>query len=88
MYELGFDDGAEFLDEGFQARELADPKTVGAPALIGGEELSPGRSVLGEVGPVLEAEDEGTDEVHGDRMVQVEHFDGFLFDGSGFQNGQ
>lgn len=86
--ELGFDDGAEFLDEGLQARELADPETVGAPALVGDEELSSGRRVLGEVGPILEAEDEGADEVHGDCMVQVEHFDGRLVDGSGIQEGQ
>lgn len=69
-------------------RELADPETVGAPALVRGEELSSGRSVLGEVGPVLEAENEGGDEVHGDCVVQVEHLDGFLFDGSGIQDGQ
>ncbi len=85
LHGLGFDDVAEFIQEGSQARELAIPETVGARLFIGGEEILPGRDVLDEIGSVLEAEHEGGDEVHGDGMVQLENFDRSLSDGSGLQ---
>ncbi len=88
LHGLGFDDVAEFVQEGFQARELARPETVGARLCISGEELLPGGDVLDEIGSVLEAEHEGGDEVHGDGMVQLEDFDRSLFDGSGLQKWQ
>ena len=86
MYGFGLDDRGDSLDDRFQAWQLANPETVGAPALVDGHELSSGRDVLDEVCSILEAEHEGDDEVHGGCMAQVEHFDGFLFRGRGFQN--
>ena len=88
LYGLGFDDRGDSLDYRSQAWQLADPETVGAPALVDVQELSSGREVLYEVCSVLEAEHEGDDEVHGGCMAQVEHFDGLVFGGCGFQNWQ
>ena len=88
LYGSGLDDGSDSLDDRFQTSQLASPETVRAPALVDGHELPSGRDVLDEVCTVLEAEHEGDDEVHGGRMAQVEHFDGFLFGGCGFQNWQ
>ena len=85
LHGFGLRDGADFVQDGFEARQLAGPETVRAPSLIGGEELSPGRHVLREVGSVFQAEDEGGDEVHGACKAEFEHFDGFLFDCNGLQ---
>lgn len=85
LHGSGLDDGADFVQHGFEARQLAGPETIEAPTLIGGEEFSSRSYVLGEVGSVLEAEDEGGDEVHGACKAELEHFDGFLFDCSGLQ---
>ena len=85
LHESGLDDGADFVQEGSQAGQLAGPETVGAPGSVGGEELCAGRDVLREVGSVLQAEDEGGDEVHGDRVAQSEHVKRFLFCGSGLE---
>ena len=88
MDGLGLDDGGDPLDDRSQAGQLADPETVGPPALVDGYELPSGGEVLDEVCSVLEAEHEGDDEVHGGRVAQVEHFDGLLLGRCGFQNGQ
>lgn len=49
----GLDDGADFVQYGFEAWQLAGPETVRAPSLVGGEDFPPGRCVLREVGAVL-----------------------------------
>ena len=84
----GLDDRGDSLDYRSQAWQLSNPETVGAPALVDGHELSSGRDVLYEVCSVLQAKHEGDDEVHGGCMAQVEHVDGLLFGGCGFQNWQ
>lgn len=53
LHKFGLDDGADPVQYGLQTLQLAGPETVGAPFLIGVEELSPGRDVLREVGSVL-----------------------------------
>lgn len=86
LHGFGLDDVAELVQEGFEARELTVPETIGARCLVSGEESSSGRDILREIGSVLQAEHEGGDEVHGDGIAEVEHFHGLLFSDSGLQN--
>ena len=53
LHESGLHDGADSAQYGLQTPQLAGPEPVGASFLVGVEELSSGRDVLGEVGSVL-----------------------------------
>ena len=85
LHEFGLDDGADSVQHGFQAPQLAGPETIGAPFLVDVEELSSGRDVLCKIGSIVQAEYEGGDEVHGNCMAYVQHIDGFFFAGSELQ---
>ena len=39
LHEFGLDDGADFVQKGSQAGQLAGPESVGTPGSVGGEEL-------------------------------------------------
>lgn len=69
IYPFGDDVETEFLEESDNVWKFASPEAKGTTALVNRKPMLALRDVLDKIGAVLDAEDEGHDEIHGAREI-------------------